>query len=214
MSLPELQRLLTGFYDLGCLPPVQDFVCDADVARAAGASVVLRGEVLLILEEPEWVSVGLYVDPAALLALEAAGGLADALHEQENWSAFCLITEGVSHFLYLMFRMRSDDPVSQLELEVQAEVDKYATALLVGNGVGAIRARSREVRRRIFDDVRYLDAPESEQGARYRIATKIAWRYTGELERRFLDRGELEGFWRELRRFYRRGGHAKLMPLG
>src|SRR5437762_13493477 len=47
-----------------------------------------------------------------------AGNLADC------WTAL----EGVSHFLYLAWNAGHDRPVSLLELEMQAEVDKYVVS--------------------------------------------------------------------------------------
>lgn len=206
-----MQRVLSHLYDLDLEHAVEDFVCDRELASLAAGDVVERREVLLVLEEPDDISVGLYVDPLAVAALEETGAawLEDCL-EHGRFEAFCLAAEGVSHFVYLMFRLGHEQSVSQLELEVQAEVDKYATGLLVGNGVGAIQARSRELRRRLFTGVRYVDGPHTEAGARYRTATKVAATYTASLERHFVDTGELAALARELRRFYRRGARGKL----
>jgi hypothetical protein len=127
-----------------------------------------------------------------------------------DFPAVCLATEGVSHFLYLSFRADNDEQVSQLELELQAEVDKYAAGLLAGNGVGAIRARSRALRERLFYRARFLDPPETAEGQRYRLAHRAAARYAAALEARYVDRGRIDELWAELRRFYRMGMRQKL----
>src|SRR5690606_22268107 len=95
-----------------------------------------------------------------------------------HFEAACLATEGVSHFLYVIFRARSAGQVSQLELELQGEVDKYAAGMfgvwagapnpdvdpLVGNGVGAWLGRrrreawldrSRLIRQRLFHTAQF-----------------------------------------------------------
>lgn len=208
--LGAIQGALSELYDVQVEASVEDFVCDAAVVRATvGAEQVDRGELLVVAEEQEGVSVGLYVDPEAVAALEGRG-----LDWQEAFEACCLATEGVSHFLYLMFRAESGEPVSQLELELQAEVDKYATGLLAGNGVGAIRARSRSLRRRLFHQARFRDGAETEQGERYRVASRIAERFTRWLEAEHLDRGDLPELGRQLRRFYRMGLREKLERAG
>ncbi len=219
MSTPlsEIQDALCRLYDLRVSCDVRDYVCDADAVRVTAGDEHDRGEVLVVVEDEEGLTIGLYVDPDALSHLEEAGG--DAwLDEGKRWAA-CLATEGVSHFLYLVFRADNDMSVSQLELELQAEVDKYASAVLTeeldamaleGNGVHTIRARSREVRQRLFAGVRFLDGAESARGERYRTAHRLAARYAARLEERHLESGDIRSFLRELRRFYRHGLREKL----
>ena len=38
---------------------------------------------------------------------------------------FCLALEGVSHFLYLIWNASFDRSVTLLEMELQAEIDKF-----------------------------------------------------------------------------------------
>lgn len=208
MALDEIQRLLSDLYDVRIASAVGDFVCDEETVRATVGDGVERGEVLLVAEQDDGISVGLYVCPQAVSAL--GEDPERAWLDERRFAAACLATEGVSHFLFLMFRAEHDDAVSQLELELQAEVDKYATGLLAGNGVGAIEARSRSMRWRLFHRVAYLDAAHTEAGERYRTATRVAARYARWLEERFVATGDLEGLRAELRRFYRLGLREKL----
>ncbi len=200
--LARIQRVLSDLYDLRPAVDVEQFVCGPELLRAAvGEGEAHRGEVLLIFQDEGEIHVGLYLDPAVVERLKAA---------DPDFHAVCLATEGVSHFLYLSFRADNDEQVSQLELELQAEVDKYAAGLLAGNGVGAIRARSRALRQRLFRGVRFLDGPDTAEGQRYRIAHRAAARYAATLEARYVDRGRLDELWAELRRFYRMGMRQKL----
>jgi len=213
MALGRIQRVLSELYDVQVEASVEDFVCDADLVHATVGQGVGRGELLVVAEDAEGVCVGLYVCPDAVQALTETGAEADVWLD-ERFRAACLATEGVSHFLYLMFRAENEHPVSQLELELQAEVDKYATALLSGNGVGAIQARSRTVRHRLFAGVRFIDGRGTEQGERYRVAHRVADRYVRRLEEEYLRGGDLPGLMRELRRFYRCGLRGKLESAG
>ncbi len=218
--LARIQRILSELYDLRPEVDVEQFVCGRELLEAAvGEDEARRGEVLLICEDEEGIHVGLYLDPGVISRLEAA---------RPDFHAVCLATEGVSHFLYLSFRADNDEQVSQLELELQAEVDKYAAGLLAsdaaqqdegsellaGNGVGAIRARSRALRERLFRGVRFLDAPGTIEGERYRLAHRAAARYAATLEARFVDHGRVDELWAELRRFYRMGMRQKLERAG
>lgn len=203
--LARIQALLSELYDVEIGVSVDDFVCDESVARAAVGDAVVRREVLVVVEQPEDVAVGLYVDPEVVRTLERCWGSAgDAALD-----AFRLAAEGVSHFVYLMFRAGNDQPVSELELELQAEIDTYAAALFSGKGRSALR-RSRSLRRRLFTGTHFLDGAATERGERYRLAHRLAARYAERLERRYLERGHLGGLSSELRRFYRLGARQKI----
>ena len=159
--------------------------------------VTARREALIVVERGDDVSVGLYIDPS----LRAP---------HSRFDAVCVLAEGVSHFVYLEFRSCRGREVSELELELQAEVDKYALAL-VRDPSDRLASRSRRLRRRLFEEAAaYLDPEGSERGERYRLATKVASAYARSLERRFVDAGDLSSLARELRRFYRLGEREKL----
>lgn len=209
-ELESIRAHLGALYDFAP-PPVAPFLCTEDEARAAVGDAVERGEVLLVHEDEGEIAIGLYVSDAAIEAFRRG--------EAHGWQ---LATEGVSHFAYLYFRADNAESVTQLELELQAEVDKYATGLLQdeadlrGFGAALIQRRdkrvrrSRELRALLFADPQFLDAPDTEAGERYRLANRAAARYARDLEQRFVARGDELGLLRELRRFYRLGQHAML----
>ncbi len=194
---------------------------EAEARDALGPTAVTRGEVLLVREDADGVAVGLYVDAACVRALAVQRG--DAWTD-ERFAAACLATEGVSHFVYLLFRAQQDGDVSALELELQAEVDKYATGLLSGFGTGliasrerasaALVARSRALRRRLFEEAELLDPPGTEEGDRYRAALALASRFVAHLERTYVVRGDLPALANALRRYYRLSGQAKMLASG
>ena len=71
----------------------------------------------------------LFVDAAALANLERHDPAARL--DDRNFSDFCLAVEGVSHFVYVALAAARQRPVSQLELELQAEVDKFVCCCLL-----------------------------------------------------------------------------------
>jgi hypothetical protein len=122
------------------------------------------------------------------------------------------MTEEVSHFVYLHFCARTSRSVTQLELELQAEVDKYLTAvfLLCLQNEGAFSPRLRDLLFRRY----HLAAPLSaEQAERYRAASVLAYRYCSFLESAYLRRSRLADLAREARRFYRLGQREKLEKI-
>jgi hypothetical protein len=195
--LRKLQRGIESLYRIDTDTCVSDFLIDAEGRDALGVTRSPR-EQLLVAEEPDGVSVGLFVDEAALsnLARHDPGRRLD----DRNLGDFLLAVEGVSHFVYLMWRARHDAQVSALELEVQAEVDKYVTCLLCGDHG---RERSAALRRRLFDDVAFHDDLDDDERHRYRVANANAQRYSESLERRYVRSARIADMLDELRRFYR-----------
>lgn len=226
--LARIQHLLTDLYDVEVTASVDDFVCGEAVARAVVGDAVCRGEVLVVVDDPEDASVGLYVAPDVLERVRRtaawpphASAPPAGDRRGAGFRAYCLATEGVSHFVYLMFRAEHEAAVSQLELEVQGEVDKYAAALVgeragprAGHSRGALWARSRALRWHLFARADFRDAPETDEGERYRVAHRLASRYTAALEARHVARGDLAGLATELRRFYRMSLREKMEAVG
>jgi hypothetical protein len=207
MVLRGLQSLLGRLYDVELGYDVYDFLVTDRRALAALAAADGRrspDEELLLAESADGAGAGvaLYLDPGLLNRLEHADPLG-ALTE-ENLADYCTALEGVSHFVYSTWRLDRDAPVSLLELETQAEVDKYAATvfLLAGQQGGAF---PRQVHARLFDRVSFDSQLAPDQMQRYQTAHRYAAHYCGGLERRFVRRGEarIEALLRELRRFYR-----------
>jgi hypothetical protein len=101
--------------------------------------------------------------------------------------------------------------MSLLELELQAEVDKFAVLLLQlwTRGRQRLANLSEGLRRRLFEDVRFLAHLDAAEVERYRTATRLAAGYARWLEQRFVGPGDRDGFLRELRTTYRRGTAEK-----
>jgi hypothetical protein len=210
--LRGMQSLLGRLYDVDLQYDVYDFLVTdrralGDITRDNESRTL--DEELLLAEVPDGAGVALYLDPALLERLDSADPLG-ALTEN-NLADYCTALEGVSHFVYTTWRLGRDAPVSLLELETQAEVDKYAaTVFLIAHQQGG--GYPAQVHSRLFDRVRFDERLEPEQYHRYRTAHRCAARYCRALERRFVQRGEarIEALLRELRKFYRLGSTAKL----
>jgi hypothetical protein len=130
----------------------------------------------------------------------------------ENLQDFCTALEGVSHFHYLIWSLSRGRDVSLLELELQAEVDKYASALtlLTRQRDGAY---PRTLHARLFDRVSYMPQLGETARHRYEAANRHAARYCRELDERFLRRRACrpEAWLTELRKFFRCGHQQKLL---
>jgi hypothetical protein len=195
--LGRLQRGLEKLYRIETRLEVDDFLID-DQARARLGVARQPREQLLLTQEPDGVALGLFVAPASLANLEAndpARRLDDG-----NLQDFLFAVEGVSHFVYVAWRAQAGRTLSALELELQAEVDKYVTCVLAHDEAGP---RADQLHRRLFDDFELepdLDAAERD---RYREANAHASRYSESLLRRFVRPRRILDMLAELRRFYR-----------
>lgn len=212
MVLRGLQSLLGRLYDVVSDYDVYDFLV---TDRRALPGIIpdndrrAPDEELLLAETEDGAGVALYLDDALLLRLERENPLG-ALTES-NLADYCTALEGVSHFLYSTWRLESNAPVSLLELETQAEVDKYAATvfLLAGQSGGGYPQR---LHARLFEGVSFDPRLDPEAYQRYHTAHRCAARYCRTLERRFVNRRgtRTEALVRELRKFYRMGSSAKL----
>jgi hypothetical protein len=179
-ALRRIQRRIERYYELESAP---------DVALFASAGMEGEREVLFVRDGAEAVEMALRVPGAT----PSAGA-------NDVWLQ---LLEGVSHFVYIAERVRTQLPSTQLELELQAEVDKFVFLALDGDAKP--RADARSLHRRIFEDSIFLHPADTEAGERYRYANRLAARLAARLAGR--DASEVRAL---LRRFYRAGQAEKI----
>jgi hypothetical protein len=213
MILGRMQALLESLYDAPVEHEAEEYLISdrQELANILGSDVDdYSDEQVFIAEGQEGVRVGLFIDAHVLDRLARHDPL-ESLSDR-NLHDFCTALEGVSHFHYLIWSLSRGRDVSLLELELQAEVDKYASALTL-----LTRQRDGEYPRtlhaRLFDRVSYV--PQLEQAARHRYeaANRHAARYCRDLDARFLRRRACrpEAWLSELRKFFRCGHQQKLL---
>jgi hypothetical protein len=210
--LSRLQRGLECLYRVDTQLDVESFLITEDARRNSGVARSPREQLLVTQAHNDEVRIGLFLHDEAVSNLERhdpARGLDDT-----NFSDFCLAVEGVSHFIYVAVCAAGDRSVSALELELQAEVDKFACCLLVA-GSDAIDdltagAHARDLTSRLYDDVSFAPDLDIDEHDRYRVANGEARRYAETLSRTFVARDRVSEMLPELRRFYRLGLREKL----
>ena len=180
-ELRRIQRELEEFYGLERAPNVTRFVRDGDSGSR---------EVVLLRESAGALEIALVLPPESK-SIAAGGALNDV---------WLQVAEGVSHFIYLVERARVSLPVTQLELELQAEVDKFVLSL------GFNRDSARDLIERLFASPHFLDPEDSEAGARYRLAHQLAARFVS----RLVVANDRDRARERLRSFYRAGQAEKI----
>jgi hypothetical protein len=211
--LRDLQLGLSGLYDLPVPHDVEDFlVTDHALLHALTCGQPGRpvDEKLIVQESDGGLDLALYLDPGVLARLDAA----DPRRELSglNLADFWTVLEGISHFLYLAWNASHDKPVTLLELEMQAEVDKYVSTrlLLAGQPTTAL---GRPLLDRLFVDTVLVPALDAAEQDRYRAASHLAGRYCASLESRYPVGGLVPEMVRELRAFYRLSQSAKVSRI-
>ena len=213
MSLGKIQHHLSRIYEIDVEHDVDDFlITDPELARALDDNDGARDsrEKLLVRREGDEVDVALYVDPAVIEHL-ASDDPADTLHDG-NLDDYWVALEGVSHFLYFVWNTHHRRTVSRLELEMQAEVDKYVSAaFLIGRQcAGRVPV---ELHRLLFAGCSFDEALADDDLELYRSANHYAGRYCEQLTRTYLRDRRRDGMMSELRRFYRLTQHGKIRRI-
>jgi hypothetical protein len=199
--LDGLQSLLADVYHVDLEHDVRDFLVTDP--RFLSLSTTDDGRVtrekLLVHQDGDDLDLALFLDDELLARLAERDPVA-ALGE-ENLADFCLALEGVSHFVYLAWNARADRSVTLLEMELQAEIDKYITARVL-----LARQQSAQLDalfQRLFAAPLFDDDLSPGELQRYRDATRYAGAYVRSLESRFEPGHPAPEMTRELRDFWR-----------
>jgi hypothetical protein len=210
-TLASLQEALADIYDLPATPDVAQFLL-TDREHLAQVQARASDEQLIVAEEGDTLSMALYID-AAVLARLARSDPFCAL-TQDNLADYLTVAEGVSHFVYVAWNAGFDKPVTLLELELQAEVDKYVLGAWLLREQGAGRF-PRELHRALFERTRIDPCAAAGRADMYRAASDYAGRFCRRVAARLACGTHVatRELLAELRRFYRWGSAGKLRHI-
>lgn len=171
--LMAIQAQLEAVYRIAA-PDIRQFLINGEqVTEMLGEDARPSDEWVVVREGPDGVDVGVYIAPHFLERLSAHDHPAEAIGG--SFQAFCAATEGVSHFMLLFDRSCRCEPVSMLELEAQAEVDKFVCAWL------HYPERQTEWWTRLFRDARLAEGLSEEELDRYKEAARLAGAFCSSL---------------------------------
>ena len=204
MILKQLQDFIGDIYDVSITHDVYDFLVTDRRHLPAAARTSGPTDEELIVAQPEdgEMAMSLYLDPELLQRLDRADPM-ERLHDgnvADYWTAL----EGVSHFVYLAWNAGHDKPVSLLELEMQAEVDKYVGSYWLMRRQFPDRFPA-ELLRLLFERTRIDPRLAAGREDLYREASRYAEKFCRRLEQslRGARGGSQAEVLTELRRFYR-----------
>ena len=199
--LAQLQDHLTRIYRADPGYNVNDFlITDPTIAGIIGDGSLIPDteESLLLQEDKDGLALSLFLDHAMLTRLRNANPLLELKVNQLNdlWT----VLEGISHFNYIAWRARKNRGISLLELEMQAEIDKFVSTFFLALSQEDCDF-SVKLHGWLFDKVKFNPRLSREQRERYTTANNYAARFCYGLRKR-LARDSREGL-HELRYFYR-----------
>jgi hypothetical protein len=209
--IANLQKYLTDIYQADPGFEVTDFlITDPQLAKLLGygALVPNTDESVLLSQDEDGLALSLYLDEEMLARLTRDNPM-DGLRT-DQLDDLCKVIEGISHFNYIVWRAQQDKVVTLLELEMQAEVDKFVGTLLM-----ALEQEDHDFARQLhgwlFDRVSFNPDLDADQLERYRAANDFAARFCHGLRER-LKRDSLKGM-HELRHFYRLSQAEKISHI-
>jgi hypothetical protein len=210
--LQQLQDLLAGIYDLPTHYRVYDFLFTERERLPSAVRESETDEQVLVLDHGDAASVGLFLDPQLLARLAVANPL-QALNGG-NLADYWTALEGVSHFLYLAWNAGFDRGVTLLELELQAEIDKYVASWWLLREQHPARYPA-ELHHLLFERAHVDSRLAGERSDMYRAANQYAARFCRRLERQLSVRaaGVASDTLAELRRFYRLSRERKVTHI-
>jgi hypothetical protein len=210
MLLRQMQDLLGRLYDAQVNYDIYDFLLtDRRALRHLSEQPLKTDEQVLIEDREDGARLSVYIDETVLRRLAEHDPLTSL--DERNLGDFCTALEGVSHFQYFAWSAKLGREVSLLELELQAEIDKYAAAIYLRMAQDSGRFPA-DLHAALFLNVGFLPELDAASLQRYQEANRYAARYCRNLDERYLrcKRRRPEAWLAELRRLYRIGHHEKV----
>ena len=211
--LDKIQQRLEEIYEVETRLPVSQFlITNPDLAEQYDTSENPRAtqEKLLISHTDDGIDVALYLHDNIVKHLEKHDPL-ESLNDV-NLHEFWVALEGVSHFIYLAWNAQYDRQISLFELELQAEVDKFITAILLFSQQQGM-PHPRNLLVKLFIKLQFDGALHREELIRYSMANQYAYRYCEKLLAMYMEHRDEQRLYNEIRRFYRLTNHHKLKHI-
>ena len=202
--LPGIQLLLEELNAVSTDLDVCEYIVPPEIKDSIPGALDSVPEQLFVAEIGDEMELALYIDPRILTALQY--DRPEARLHNGNLENFCIALEGVSHFIKVVWSAQWGREVSALELEIQAEVDKFigAWGLLEQQGMPRELA-ARALKKLLFEQYEVRDEVPTAEAERYHIASKVARRFCEQLVQRYPRDVSHRRVLRDARNFYRSG---------
>lgn len=202
MILHQIQQQLESLYQTETKENVEHFLVTAPAPK-------FKQESLLVKYTSGELAIGLFIAPKILNTLQNHNPFSS--FDGHNLKAFLIAVEGVSHFVYLLKKASENNPVTQLELELQAEIDKYLLACFLFTFHR--QAIPPFLFSYLFEEMQWQPSLTRKEKWRYKEANRFATKFCTHLDQQYIR----YGYWTQLietaRHFYRLNHWDKIRLL-
>ena len=201
MLLDQVQNQLEFIYGIGVPERAEKFLIGKTEALELLQNDEKIPKELLLVRQPadETVEVALFLDTKLLHNLNENDPFVSL--NENNLNDFCILIEGISHFVYFLWKAHNQHQITQLELELQAEIDKYLM-LLFYSKTNDEESLLTHVFDALFEQFSLLESLSAENRERYMTASNLAMRYCHRLQNQWKKNHNMPGILNEVRRFY------------
>lgn len=197
--LAELQSYIANIYDADCGHRLQDFlITDRALANILGRKTLPANveESVLVADDGDGIALSVFLDEALLARLDKSDPLKSL--RADELADLTVVLEGISHFNYISWCASNDKLVTLLELELQAEIDKFVTTAMLAEEQQDF-SLLRNLHKLLFDNFVFQPSLDRDERERYEVANSYAARFCREL----LQRVSRDDGNEQLREFYR-----------
>lgn len=201
LLIKKIQSQIESLYGIRIGEQASDYLIDDIELMAllpAQQQTVIPKELFLVNPNPknDTLEIALFLDAGLQQNLAIHNPLKKI--DKDNISDFCTLIEGISHFVYYVHKASLDFEITQLELELQAEIDKFLliTLLVQGNAI-----ETEQILGLLFEDYNLHEKLSPEQKERYHTANSLARKYCFQLARSMNEEKRAELF-KDIRHFY------------
>lgn len=207
--LTSIQKEIESIYQIDSSFSIDDFLL-SEKERVLYSKKISwldsSEETLLIRQNKKNIDIGLLFKPELL---EWSKNLNwKEIQNLKNHSLFNKLNpliEGVSHFVYFLWKAHQGHPLTQLELELQAEIDKF---LLFSQAVHLNDLS--DLIDSLYENVEWISSLNKEEKSRYEISAKLAFKYCHYLRKTYFHSHQTHAIYSEIRNFYRMSQNEKI----
>ena len=206
--LEQVDEVLTDIYRLNTQIKAKDFVLPPGDKNLTGALLIHQ-----LSEKPkkeDVIELGLLFHPSIYQNLSTATQESFESWTHSQYQSFSVLVEEVSHFRFFVFNAETSRKLSQLELEVQGEIDKFLLFyLFLSQSEKKETVNFATNFSRIFEQFSYESTLTAEAKERYQTANQIAREYIQKNRGLFLSSEHFSELLQLLRKFYRMGSEDR-----
>ncbi len=202
--IEHIQARIEALYGIRIGAYVGDYLIeenDLTTLMPVNQQTVLPKELFLVNPNPEeeTLEVALFLNKKLLNNLLENNPMENL--SKNNISDFCALIEGISHFVYYLHKASLKYEVTQLELELQAEIDKFLLLSLLTEGVEGEEVNNSFILDLLFEDYCLNNELSEAEKERYTTANTLARKFCSKLSTE-IKQNRLEELLKKIRQFY------------